>query len=69
MIVKKPNTRSGALRSAATLERNMKSRPTSATVSTASPATATMSNASDSQRGPSMWAPVETMPVAITNAK
>jgi hypothetical protein len=45
------------------------SRSISAAPSTASPAQATASSASDSQDGPSEYAAVEMMPVAITYAK
>ena len=68
-MVKKPNTRSGARMSAATLERKMASRASSAALSTTSPADAAMSNARDSHDGPSRNVPVEMMPVAITKAK
>jgi hypothetical protein len=55
--------------SATTLGRNRTSRITRATLSTASPADAATSSARDSHDGPSRNAPVEMMPVAITNAK
>jgi hypothetical protein len=67
--VKKPNTRSGAWMSAATLDRKRATRITSAALSTTSPAKAAASSARDSHDGPSRNVPVEMMPVAITNAK
>ena len=69
MIVKKPNTRSGARTSAATLGRKAISLITRATPSTTSPAAAMTRSARDSHDGPSRNVPVEMMPVAITNAK
>jgi hypothetical protein len=69
VIVKKPKTRSGAWMSATTLGRNRTSRIIRATLSTASPADAATSSTCDSHDGPSRNAPVETIPLAITNAK
>ena len=69
VMVKNPNTRSGAWMSAATLERKNTSRAASAAPSTTSPAEAAASSARDSHDGPSRNVPVEMMPVAITNAK
>ena len=69
VMVKKPNTRSGAVTSATTAARKNTSRAVSATPSTASPAEAATSSAVDSHGGPSRNVPVEMMPVAITNAK
>src|SRR5512142_859309 len=69
VMVKNPNTRSGAWMSAATLERKNTSRVVSAAASTTSPADAMASSARDSQDGPSRNVPSEMMPVAMTNAK
>ena len=67
--VKNPKARPGARRSVTAWERNRATRAASMTASTRNPATATASSASESRDGPSRNAPVETIPVAITNAK
>ncbi len=67
--VKNPKARSGARRSASTPGGNRISRAASAATSTTKPAQATTRNTRDSHDGPSRNAAVETIPVAITNAK
>jgi hypothetical protein len=67
--VKKPKTRSGARKSAATFARKTTSRVRSVMPRPRKAAAATASRAFESHDGPRKDAPVEMMPVAITNAK